>query len=208
MIERISAAVDRNEAFLRGVIARSPELSHTAADQTFFRFSLAADRLSGHADVLNVIAPAICIAEVPTEEGAPVELVGSLRSRNVHEDGRYRLILTVFAGAVRTPADPEHCNRVQLSGTVCKQPVHRVTPLGREVCDVMLAVRRRYGRADFLPLIAWGRNAAIAGNLQIGDRILCDGRFQSREYVKAGENGDEVRTAYEVSLSSLRKWSE
>ena len=202
--DRISA--DLNEVLMRGLVKSGPALSHTAADQTFYIFSLSIARLSGKEDVLNVIAPATALSAFPVECGAFIELVGSVRSRNMHENEKYRLILTVYAQEIRAPEDgAQPHNQVRLEGVICKPPIYRITPLGREVCDIMLAVRRRYGRADFLPLIAWGKNAVAAQDYKVGDRLGCEGRFQSREYTKLTDGVETVKTAYEVSLSALNK---
>lgn len=196
---------DRNEALIRGVAVSAPEFSHSAADQAFYTFPLAAARLSGHEDLLNVIVPAAALQDLSIAAGDLIELTGSIRSRNVHEGEKYRLILTVYAETLHKPEEAAHCNTVFLEGSICKPPVYRVTPLGREVCDIMLAVRRRYGRADFLPMIAWGRNAAAAQALSVGDRLRCEGRFQSRIYTKLIDGVGVEKTAYEVSLSSLER---
>lgn len=196
---------DRNEAHLCGIVTEPPVFSHNAAEQAFFTFPIAAVRLSGHQDILNVILPSTVCPANALSGGELIELDGTLRSRNIHDGGKYRLILTVFAQRITKAERIEPYNTVFLEGSVCKPPVYRVTPLGREVCDIMLAVRRRYGRSDFLPLIAWGRNAVAAQELAVGDRIRCEGRFQSRIYTKLVDGVEMERTAYEVSVSSLER---
>ena len=202
--ERIHA--DQNEALMRGIVQSEPQLSHITAEHTFFTFPIAVARLSGTEDVLNVVTPDTTLSACPIERGGFLEIIGSVRSRNTHENEKYRLILTVYAHELRSPPDgAEPYNHIQIEGVICKPPIYRITPLGREVCDIMLAVRRRYGRADFLPLIAWGKNAISAKDYQVGDRLGCEGRFQSREYTKIIEGVEVVKTAYEVSLSPLSK---
>ena len=190
---------DRNEALIRGVAVSAPEFSHNAADQAFYTFPLAAARLSGHEDLLNVIVPAAALQDLSIAAGDLIELTGSIRSRNVHEGEKYRLILTVYAETLHKPEEAAHCNTVFLEGSICKPPVYRVTPLGREVCDIMLAVNRPYRRADYLPCILWGRTAQQCAGLAVGSPLALTGRLQSRVYVKQLPDRAEERTAYEIS---------
>lgn len=204
MPEQTSIYQDRNQVEMCGIVAETPRVSHIANECTFYTFPLIIPRLSGTEDRLQVIAPHIAFDPARFPAGTSIHISGSIRSRNVHENERYRLILSVYAQ--QTEPDNDCCfpqNDVRLTGTVCKPPVYRVTPLGREVCDIMLAVRRRYGRADFLPLIAWGKNAVAASSAAVGQWLDCSGRFQSRIYTKTEAAVTTERTAFEVSLASL-----
>ena len=205
MSEQATVYQDQNHVEMCGIVDEVPRISHTAGEQCFCTFPLVIPRLSGTEDRLHVITPQISLPPQSLPKGSVVHICGSLRSRNQHENNRYRLILSVFARCIDTE---EPCcfpqNDVSLIGTICKSPVYRTTPLGREVCDIMLAVRRHYGRADFLPLIAWGKNAVLASHAEVGQMIACQGRFQSRIYTKTVEDVTTERTAFEVSLASLQ----
>ena len=132
----------------------------------------------------------------------PLRVRGQLRSFNNRSGVGNRLVLSVYATDTEPPAG-QPCNRIVLSGTLCKPPIFRKTPLGRSICDLMLAVPRRYGRADYLPVIAWGQLAVRSSRLAVGDPIALEGRVQSRLYHKVTENGTQERTAYEVSMMHL-----
>ena len=158
-------------------------------------------RLSGTPDTLPVLLPEPLLDTVQTE--APLRVQGQLRSFNNRSGVGNRLVLTVYAQAIQ-PGTGEPCNRILLSGALCKPPVFRRTPLGRSICDLMLAVSRRYGRADYLPVIAWGQLAVRAARLQVGDPLSLEGRVQSRAYRKVLEDGSiQDRVAYEVSAMHL-----
>ena len=170
-----------NRVELCGTVLEAPVLSHVNHGCAFYRFPLSVLRLSGQPDKLQIIAPQSLLASLPVSPGDTVAVTGQLRSFN-NKSGTAPL------------------NRIQLSGILCKQPVLRRTPLGREICDMILAVNRRYGRADYLPCIAWGAVAQQAACLRTGQRFTAEGRVQSRIYTK-NENGVLTdRTAYEVSI--------
>ncbi len=196
---------DVNTVELCGRVATGPVYTHTASGWDHYGFVADVPRLSGRVDSLMLSVPSYILLNTEIRCGDVLRLKGSLRSRNVHESERYRLLLSVRAVSAEKLSELTCENRVELTGCLCRPPVYRETPLGRRVCDIMLAVRRRYGRADFLPLIVWGENALRAGELSPGDRVACSGRFQSREYVKRLPEGDEVRTAYEVSVGEFEK---
>ena len=136
------------------------------------------------------------------EAGIPVRIQGQMRSFNNRSGVGNRLVLTVYGQTIQ-PGSGESCNHIVLSGSLCKPPIFRRTPLGRSICDLMLAVPRRYGRADYLPVIAWGQLAVQANELQVGDAISLEGRVQSRTYHKITDAGAEERVAYEVSMMHL-----
>ena len=189
-----------NEVLLAGTAQDAPALSHENHGARFYRFSLEVPRLSGQADVLPVLLPEDRL--LPLEPGDPVRIRGQLRSFNNRSGVGSRLVLTVYAQEAEAGDDGPQ-NHIRLCGAVCKPPVYRRTPLGRSICDLMLAVPRRYGRADYLPAIAWGQVAARCAGLQVGDSLSLEGRVQSRLYRKVTESGAQDRVAYEVSIMHL-----
>lgn len=190
----------RNEVLLEGTALATPSLSHENHATRFYRFPLQVPRLSGQVDTLPVLVPEPLLAQVT--EGADLRVQGQLRSFNNRSGVGSRLVLTVYAQHL-SPGLDEPCNQIFLSGALCKPPVFRRTPLGRSICDLMLAVPRRYGRADYLPVIAWGQLAVRAGRLQVGDPLALEGRVQSRTYHKVTDLGTQERVAYEVSMMHL-----
>lgn len=190
----------RNEVLLEGVALETPSLSHENHSTRFYRFPLQVPRLSGQVDILPVLLPEPMLAQVTV--GADLRVQGQLRSFNNRSGVGSRLVLTVYSQRL-TPGLDEPCNQILLSGTLCKPPVFRRTPLGRSICDLMLAAPRKYGRADYLPVIAWGQLAVRAGRLQVGDPLALEGRVQSRTYHKVTGLGTEERVAYEVSMMHL-----
>ena len=191
----------RNEVLLEGTALEAPVLSHENHGTRFYRFPLEVPRLSGTPDTLPVLLPEPLLDTVQTE--APLRVQGQLRSFNNRSGVGNRLVLTVYAQAIQ-PGTGEPCNRILLSGALCKPPIFRRTPLGRSICDLMLAVSRRYGRADYLPVITWGQLAVQAARLQVGDALSLEGRVQSRTYRKVLEDGTaQERVAYEVSAMHL-----
>lgn len=190
----------QNELLLEGTVVTAPEWSHDHHNTHFYRFYLEIPRLSGEADTLPVLLPESLLCHVAL--GEEVRIRGQLRSFNNRTGIGNRLVLTVYPLEI-APGTGEVCNHIVLSGSLCKVPVFRRTPLGRSICDLMLAVPRRYGRADYLPLIAWGQLAVYAETLRVGDTLSIEGRVQSRAYHKATGEGVEERTAYEVSVMHL-----
>ena len=187
-----------NHIFLRGSLASLPEFSHENHDRRFFRFFLEVPRLSGAVDVLPVVAEEALLDSLDLSGGTMLTVTGQIRSHNVRTEGRRRLHIFVFARCLLCE-EGEPVNEVILEGALCREPNLRRTPLGREICDGMLAVPRAFRRADYLPCILWGRTAREAAAYHTGDRLLICGRLQSRLYTKVTENGTEERTAYEIS---------
>lgn len=188
-----------NYAMLRGVLHSPPRFSHQSREERFFRFSLDVSRLSGTVDTIQVIARSGLLEALEPGGGSKLCVSGELRSFNNKSGVGPRLVITVFARELWFD-DGEDENVVELRGALCKPPNLRVTPLGREICDLMLAVRRRYGRSDYLPCIAWGNCARAAARWDVGAAVWLTGRIQSRAYLKT-ENGETIeKTAYEVSV--------
>jgi len=190
-----------NQAILRGSLLNLPEFSHENHGRRFFRFFLEVPRLSGTVDILPVIAQERLLNSIDLSGGEMITVCGSVRSHNVSTDAKRRLLIFVFASSL-TAEDGESVNEVILEGPVCREPTYRRTPLGREICDVMLAVPRAFRRADYLPCILWGRSAQEGASLHTRDVIRIHGRLQSRIYTKITDTGTEERTAYEISALS------
>lgn len=193
---------NRNQAALRGRAGGQPRFSHTNHGMTYLTFPLEVARLSGAMDTLNVVVSEDMLSACPVEPGGEYQVTGEVRSFNNRSGVGSRLVITFFARTL-APAQGEHANQLELTGVLCKEPVVRRTPLGREICDLLLAVNRRYGRADYLPCIAWGGLARRCGALEVGDGVRIEGRLQSRAYTKVDHGVSEVRTAYEVSVMKL-----
>ncbi len=193
-----------NRVRLCGTMATPPHWSHSVRGQTFYTFPLEVSRLSGSRDVLNIILRSEQLEAVGAEERERLLVTGELRSFNNRHGEGARLVLTVLARELTLTNEPDD-NRVSLVGTLCKAPNLRVTPLGRDVCDLLLAVNRRTGRSDYLPCICWGSCAREAAGYQVGTVLRLDGRFQSRNYLKLREDGLERRVAFEVSASEIER---
>lgn len=187
-----------NSITIRGQLQALPYFSHENHGRRFYRFCLEVPRLSGAVDVLPVVAEEALVNGIDPFGGEMLTVTGQIRSHNCREDGIRRLLIFVFAGSIRAE-DGEPLNTVLLEGPLCKEPIFRRTPLGREICDVMLAVPRAFRRADYLPCILWGRLAQDVASCHTRDCIRISGRLQSRVYTKLTEDGAHQRTAYEVS---------
>ena len=188
----------RNQITLRGSLVSLPEFSHENHGKRFFHFFLEVPRLSGAIDTLKVITEETILNTVDLSGGSMLTVTGQVRSHNLRNNGKRHLSVFVFAASIRAE-DGEAINTVELDAIVCREPTYRRTPLGREICDVMLAVPRPFHRADYLPCILWGKVAAQASGCNVGDRLLINGRLQSRIYTKLTEEGFQERTAYEIS---------
>lgn len=179
------------------------ELSHEVMNEPFYTGTLLVKRLSGAVDRLPVTIPGKLMALLPQEQ-TQLLMSGQVRSYNKVVEGAGRLMVTLFAQGITPSPDNETLNKVSLTGSLCKPPVYRSTPFGREICDMMLAVNRAFGKSDYIPCIAWGRNAQYASRFNVGDRVRLTGRLQSREYQKLLESGEYLsRNAYEVSCFTL-----
>lgn len=187
-----------NTITIRGTLQEIPCFSHENHGRRFYRFVLDVTRLSGAVDSLPVIAEESLVKELDPFGGSMITVTGQIRSHNQKTDGRRHLMIFIFATAV-TVEDGEHINDVLLEGVLCKEPIFRRTPLGRDICDIMLAVPRAFHRADYLPCILWGRTAQEVSACHIRDSVRIVGRLQSRVYTKLTDTGSEERTAYEIS---------
>ena len=187
-----------NQITLRGFLGESPKFSHENHSRRFFRFTLEVPRLSGAVDVLPVIAQETVLNAVDLGQGGMFTVTGQIRSHNIRTEGRRHLLIFVFANVILCE-DGEPINEVTLCGPLCREPTFRRTPMGREICDVMLAVPRAFKRADYLPCILWGRTAQEAAQGHTRDVSRIYGRLQSRIYTKLTEEGAQERTAYEIS---------
>ena len=190
----------QNDVLLEGYPASSPEWSHENHGTQFYRFLLEVPRLSGTPDILPVLLRADLLDRAGSQ--GPLRIRGQLRSFNNRSGVGNKLVLTVYATDIQ-PGTGESCNQILLTGSLCKPPIFRRTPLGRSICDLMLAVPRRYGRADYLPVIAWGQLAVQASCLGVGDSLSLEGRVQSRAYHKVTGSRTEERTAHAASLMHL-----
>jgi len=193
-----------NSVVLTGTLASRPAVSHVSRGEVYYTFPLCTRRLSGTYDTLNVLARASLLASLEPEQSEKLEVTGSLRSFNNKSGAGSRLVLSVFAQSLRFVSAPDR-NDVELTGVLCKPPVFRTTPLGRDICDLMLAVSRRYGRSDYLPCIVWGSVAHEAALWDTGTPVSLTGRLQSREYIKTIDGQKYRRTAYEVSALAAKK---
>lgn len=191
-----------NEIMLHGQLALAPRMSHSNHGEVFYIFPLRVRRLSGTEDRLNVVASERLLRLCPVDEGDEVTVQGQVRSFNDHTAVTNRLVITAFARQMRKEHGPDE-NRLRLGGVLCKPPSFRRTPLGRDICDMMLAVNRPYGRADYLPCISWGALAYRCARLGVGDPVALEGRLQSRTYTKRLEGREELRTAFEVSVMTM-----
>lgn len=206
----INLKEDTNIVNLRGELEEELTFSHEIFGEKFYSARIKIHRLSDTYDVLPITISERLLEEVNLNENNLVDLVGQLRSYNKNIDNKNKLVLTVFAREIRiVDGEAKDPNNIFLDGYICKDPIYRKTPLGREIADLLVAINRPYNKSDYIPSIVWGRNAKFAKNLKVGDRIQMWGRVQSRDYEKKLENGEiEKRVAYEVSISKIKKLDE
>lgn len=198
--------ISRNTARLCGVIAAAPVFSHSGRGECFYTFPLEVARLSGATDKINIIVRDELMENIQLCEAEKICVVGELRSFNNKSGEGAKLVITVFAKELYL-CDDDDLNEVHLIGTLCKKPNLRMTPMGRDICDLMLAVNRRYGRSDYLPCITWGLKAREAAEWGTGTMVTLEGRIQSRNYIKI-VGGDPVeKTAFEVSVTDIAEFT-
>ncbi|MEG2291027.1 MAG: single-stranded DNA-binding protein [Clostridium sp.] len=196
-----------NKIYLEGTVISGLDFSHEMYGEGFYTFSIEVTRLSDSVDVLNITVSERLIANLDLTIGNDIIVDGQLRSYNKFVDGSNKLILTVFARNIEPCIErSKNPNEIYLDGYICKEPVYRTTPFGREIADVLLAVNRAYNKSDYIPTIAWGRNSRFCQSLEVGDNIRVWGRLQSREYQKKVTEEDVIKKiAYEVSISKMEK---
>ncbi len=193
-----------NRVFIRGEIVTEARYSHEVYGEGFYETDVLVKRLSGQADVLPLTISERLITSNGLKPGSEISALGQFRSYNKLVGEKSKLMLTVFVRELIDAEDAKNPNNIVLSGYVCKPPVYRTTPFSREISDVLVAVNRAYNKSDYIPCIAWGRNARFVKNLAVGERIALSGRIQSREYTKKiSETESKTMTAYEVSICKL-----
>lgn len=199
--------VENNRVSVIGVVVSGFQFSHEVFGEGFYIMELSVNRLSDQADVIPLMISERLIDVKQDYTGKTMEAIGQFRSYNRHEGARNRLVLSVFVREYRFMdafTDYTKTNQIMLDGYICKAPVYRKTPLGREIADLLIAVNRPYSKSDYIPCIAWGRNARYVSSFEVGTRIRVWGRVQSREYMKKISEEESVkRVAYEVSVSKL-----
>ena len=207
---------ENNHITLMGKVTSEKRFSHEIYGEKFYIFDLSIPRLSGNSDIIPITVSERLIKEETLQEGHQLLVKGQFRSYNSYENNKNRLILTVFAKDIIEVEEKEEdeenemvkkdtiTNEVVLVGYICKKPIYRQTPFGREISDILLAVNRAYNKSDYIPCIAWGRNARFCQDIEVGAQVKIVGRVQSRQYEKKHEDGTvETRVAYEVSVGSL-----
>ncbi len=204
---------ENNQLVLVGKVTSEKRFSHEIYGEKFYIFDLSVPRLSGNADNIPITISERLLLEEDLAIGKNIVIEGQFRSYNSFENERNRLVLTVFAKEIKfaenqeeefKPTKENTSNEVILDGFICKKPIYRKTPFGREIADVLLAVNRAYNKSDYIPCIAWGRNARFCENIPVGTEVRIVGRVQSRQYEKKYEDGtSEMKIAYEVSVASL-----
>lgn len=199
--------IENNRVNVTGELVSGFKFSHEVYGERFYLCDLAVKRLSGYTDILPLMVSDRLMDVTQDYGGWAAAVSGQFRSYNNHDGEKTSLELSVFAREIEfmdEPVNPENNNQIFLDGFICKEPIYRKTPLGRDIADLLLAVNRPYGKSDYIPCIAWGRNASYVSTLNVGERIILLGRVQSRKYQKKrSETEVEERTAYEVSISRL-----
>lgn len=200
--------MENNVITLVGTVETEAEYSHSVLEEEFFSFMLRVPRLSENDDLLPVTVSARQLDTSLIKQGNKIKVKGQLRSYNKYTQTKTRLILTVFAKGI-APAlseDEDNPNEIFINGFICKTPVYRRTPFGREITDLIIAVNRAFNRSDYIPAIAWGKNAVYSESLEVGSNVMLWGRLQSRNYNKRiSDEETEVRTAYELSITKIEK---
>ena len=206
----IAVKDENNVVNLRGELDNKLEFSHEIFGEKFYNMKIKINRLSDSFDILPMTVSERLLQDIDLDKQNLVNVVGQLRSYNKTLNNKNRLVLTVFVREIKSiDEENKDPNSIFLDGYVCKEPVYRKTPLGREITDLLVAINRPYNKSDYIPSIVWGRNAKFAKNLKIGDRIQLWGRVQSREYEKKiDENNVVKKMAYEVSISKIKKLDE
>lgn len=204
--QQMENSISNNQAVIIGTIEDEFELSHEIYGEKFYTTTVRVPRLSSAADYVRVMVSERLLTESEYNIGDTIAVTGQFRSYNSYGEEGNRLVLTVFAKDIAPyeEEDNKNPNTLYLNGFICKPPVYRTTPFGREITDILLAVNRSYNKSDYIPIIAWGRNARFAKNLEVGDNVKIWGRIQSRTYQKRISEEETVeKTAYEVSINRM-----
>lgn len=203
----VDKVIENNRVSIIGEVVSEFRFSHEVFGEGFYLVDVSVNRLSELRDIIPLMVSERLVDISANHTGKLIDIAGQFRSYNRHEGNRNRLVLSIFVREwefVEENEDPGKTNQIYLDGFICKAPVYRKTPLGREISDLLVAVNRPYGKSDYIPCIAWGRNARYASTFEVGGRIQIWGRVQSREYIKKlGEEDTEKHIAYEVSVSKL-----
>ncbi len=210
----VTNLLENNHLVLVGKVTSDKTYSHEIYGEKFYIFNLEVPRLSKVVDVIPITVSERLLTNLDLEIGKTLKVEGQFRSYNSYQNEKNKLILTVFAKDIveveenesneEEKNEEELTNLVILSGYICKKPIYRQTPFGREIADILLAVNRAYNKSDYIPCVAWGRNARFCQNIEVGTEVKIVGRVQSRQYEKKFENGEsETRVAYEVSIASM-----
>lgn len=192
-----------NKVYLCGKVVSEPKFSHEIYGEGFYDINLEVPRLSTQSDIIPITISERLFSDKNLHIGLNIAVLGQFRSYNKLVDNKSKLILTVFVREICEPIADLNSNIVELVGYVCKEPIFRTTPFHREICDMLLAVNRAYNKSDYLPCIAWGRNARFVSELAVGQKVYLTGRIQSRDYQKKTDSGVESRTAFEVSINKI-----
>ena len=206
----LDKVIENNRVSIIGEVVSEFTFSHEVFGEGFYIVNVSVNRLSDMVDIIPLMISEILIDVTKDYRGQKIEVQGQFRSYNRHEGTRNKLVLSIFVRELAfveeedIPEEQSKSNQIYLDGYVCKPPIYRKTPLGREIADILIAVNRPYGKSDYIPCIAWGRNARFASGIQVGGHLKISGRVQSREYTKKiDENEVEKRVAYEVSVSKI-----
>ena len=194
---------DNNKVFLQGEVETEPEINHFVKDEEFYGFDLKVARLSGQNDIIPIVIAKRLVDFYQIKKGDLIALKGQFRSFNKIENEKRKLVLSVFVKEVCEWDEGANPNIIELNGFVCKPVIYRKTPFAREICDVLLAVNRRFNKSDYIPCIAWGNNAQIVSQMNVPNSLKIVGRIQSREYTKVENDNPQIKVAYEVSISKL-----
>lgn len=206
----VEGLLSTNKVYIEGIIVSELSFSHEMYGEGFYNFNVEVPRLSETADILPITVSERLFASLDMSIGQKIKVEGQLRSYNKFIDGANRLILTIFARDIKPIEEiSKSPNQIFIEGFICKSPIYRTTPFGREITDLLVAVNRPYNKSDYIPAIAWGRNARFSSTLTIGSHIKVWGRVQSREYEKKlSEENSIKKTAYEVSISKMERVEE
>ena len=196
--------MNNNKVYVYGEIVSNAEFSHEVYGEGFYNMTIKIERLSSQCDFIPITISESILREEGLKVGDMVALKGQFRSYNKQIDGKSKLALTIFVREIVPKIENYPTNVIELAGYICKEPIYRTTPFNREICDVLIAVNRAYNKSDYIPCIAWGRNARFVKSINVGEKVVLQGRIQSREYQKKIDDYTvENKIAYEISISKI-----